>query len=77
MRSHSKPMGESRAVKMSKQPASSGVTEGREMSYSVSWRVRDIDEGLCDDQSRNKSLMLVLERVCASTRLTMMAAYML
>jgi hypothetical protein len=38
-------MGVSLAVMMSKQPASSGVTEGREMSCSVSWRVRDIEEG--------------------------------
>jgi hypothetical protein len=43
MRSHSKPKGASLAVMMSKQPASSGVTEGREMSCSVSWSVRDID----------------------------------
>ena len=42
MRSQANPSGVRREAIRSRQPASSGVTEGREMSCSVSWRVRDI-----------------------------------
>ncbi len=52
MRSQAKPMGCRASARSSRQPASSGVTEGRLISCSVSCRVRDMVGGIKKQKSR-------------------------